>query len=427
MKNLKLLVLITFIIVSCTQPVLKQIRKPSYPTHNEAIGASVRNVNIPMNYFSANDTVAIWSLEFGKALDSPVNYLIEDNLYEKFANKNISTVERDPEMLKRLYAETGYRYTWVIDTLWNLNMLAESPIQRATKIVAYRVLDCGIKSIKPIAVEAGKAGGCCIFAGKAGGCCIFGGGAIMQRMLQRRAETHLGVRIINAKTGDILWSDYISGVAIDTIPPDLLLALGEKRLTQYPHTLPNRALVEQAMVPTPVPGITPAPAAPYYPCYPYPVPPPEVITPRITPGVGVQKFEAAKFRGANNLQWEPWLGFCYTKTGGSFISLAPSLYLNFEDKQLLNISFNLWFDSEGLLAKVMPVKLFEYTGIGIGYTVFHASWRGWDAYELEMPISWGLKYYLTDNLSLTAGMRFHIMLTDDLMSYSALTFGIGIH
>lgn len=414
MKTIRLLPILTLIIVSCTQPVLKEIRKPSYPTHNEAIAASIRNVNIPMTYFSTNDTVAIWSLEFGKALDSPVNYLIEDNLLEKFAKKNITTVERDPDMLKRLYSETGYRYSWIIDSLWSPNMLAESPIQKATKIVAYRVLDCGIKGIEPIMVEAGKGGGC-----------IFGGGTIMQGMLERRAETHLGVRVINAHTGDIIWSDYVTGVAIDTIPPDLLLTLGEKKLTQYPHTLPNRALVEQAIAPAPVPGA--APTTPYYPYYPYPVPP-AAFAPGRAPGLEMPKLEVTKFRGANNFQWGPLLLFYYTKTGGSFISLAPSLHLNFDDKQLFNLSFNLWFDSEGLLAKIMPVKLFEYAGIGIGYTVFHATWRGgWDAFELEMPISWGIKYYLFKNLSLTAGMRHHIMLTDDLRSYSAWTFGIGIH
>jgi hypothetical protein len=359
--------------------------------------------------------VAIWSIEFGKAVDVRVNYLIEDNLLEKFAKKNISIVERDPEILRHLYSESGYRYNYLIDTLWGLNLLTELPLTRATKIVSYRVLDCGIKSIVPIMVEAGKSGGC-----------IFGGGGkIMQSMLQRHAETHLGVRIINAKTGDIIWSDYISGVAIDTIPPELLWSLGEKELARYPHTLPNRALVEAQMAVPSAPGVAPTPAAPYY--YPYPVAP--GVTPAgMAPGFAMPKLEITRFRGANSFQWEPWLTFYYTKTGGSLISFAPSLNLSFKSHfQLFNLSFNLWFDNEGLLAKVMPVKLFEYAGIGIGYTVFHADWRGWDGFELEMPISWGLKYYLTDRLSLNVGMRHHILLTNDLNSYSDWTLGFAIH
>ncbi len=417
MKYLKIISIFLSLFIACTQPVIKEIRKPSYPTHNELIAASIRNVNIPMTYFWTKDTVAIWSLEFGKALDSPVNYLIEDNLLEKFAKNNIGTVERDPDMLKRLYAETGYRYTFVVDTLWNLSMLGESPIQRATKIVTYRVLDCGIKSIEPIEVEAGKAGGCC----------IFGGGAIMKNMLQRRAETHLGVRIINARTGDILWSDYITGVAIDTIPPELLLALGEKKLTQYPHTLPNRSLVEAQMVTPAVTGITPVPIAPYY--YPYPYQAPSrVAPPGMAPTFAMPKLEITKFRGANNLQWEPWLSFYYTKTGGSLVSLAPSLNLAFKSEfQLFNLSFHLWFDSEAMLSKIMPIRLYEYAGIGLGYTVWHADWGRWDAFELDMPISWGIKYYISERFSLTAGMRHHIMLTNDLDGYSSWTFGIGIH
>lgn len=414
MKSLRFISSLIFLFVACTQPVIKEIRKSSYPTHNELIATSIRNANIPMTYFSANDTVAIWSLEFGKALDAPVNYLIEDNLLEKFAKKNISIVERDPEMLKHLYSEAGLRYTHLVDTLWNLNLLSELPLQRATKIVSYRVLDCGMKSIVPIEVKAGRAGGCC----------IFGGGAIMQGMLQRRAETHLGVRIINARTGDILWSDYISGIAIDTIPPELLLALGEKRLNFYPHTLPNRSLVEAQMVVPPAPGITPVPITPYY--YPYPAPS-RVAPPGLAPTFAMPKLEVTKFRGANNLQWEPWLTFYYTKTGGSFISFAPSLNVRFKSGfQLFNLSFNLWFDAEGLLSKVMPIRLYEYTGVGIGYTVFHA-YSNWDFFELEMPFSWGLKYYLFDRLSLTVGMRHHILLTNDLNSYSDWTFGIGLH
>lgn len=416
MKTIKLLIAVSLLCLSCTPTVTKEIRKSAYPTHNELIATSIRETKIPMNFFTAKDTIAIWSIEFGKAVDLPVNYLVEDNLLEKFAKRNIGIVERDPEIIRHFYSESQTRYTYLFDTLWNLNLLAGLPLQRATKIITYRVLDCGIKSIEPIKVEAGKAGGCC----------IFGGGAIMQGMLQRKAETKLAVRIINGRTGDILWSDYVTGEATDTIPPDLLLTLAGKRLTFYPHTLPNRSVVEAQMVAPPVTvGITPVPITPYY--YPSPAPS-RVAPPGMAPGLQMPKLEVTKFRGANNLQWEPWLTFYYTKTGGSLMSLAPSLNVRFEtDFQLFNLSLNLWFDSEALLSKVMPVRIYEYAGIGIGYTVFHADYYGWDGFELEMPISWGVKYYLFDRLSLNAGMRHHILLTNDLNSYSDWTFGIGLH
>ncbi len=183
------------IFLACAPAVTK---KPvTVSTNTEAIIKAIEKIEIPWNLLRAGERVALVSIETEKSKDYPTNYLIEDRLIKKISEKGAIPVERNTKLLPALLLESG-------SSLPNTNLAT------ASKIITYRVLDCGIE-----------------FVPSAGGALI------------RRASAILHIRLEDAKKGNILWLGRVEGKVEDQIPPSFIGELEPPSLIFYDNAMPN--------------------------------------------------------------------------------------------------------------------------------------------------------------------------------------------
>lgn len=211
----------------------KKVRKPVYPTNVELIASSIDKIEIPEWAFKAGEKVAIQSIEWPEPQDSPLDYLIQDQLMRRLYKLKTMPVERDKEILHTLFAESGHKYTYYpkiyIDSIAKK---IKTPLKTADKIFSYRVMECGINYV---AGEQKAKGGCCLGGTSGGG----------SPTMERRAYTSLSCRVTSAKTSRILWAGTLSGLKKDVVPITDLPQLEDMGLRFYAHGLPNIWLIEK--------------------------------------------------------------------------------------------------------------------------------------------------------------------------------------
>ncbi len=183
------------IFLACAPAVTKRVEK--IPTNTELMIKSIDKIEIPWNLISSGERVAVINIETEKSQDYPINYLIEDRLIKKISEKGAIPVERNTKLLAGLLLESG-------SSVPNTNLVS------ASKIITYRVLDCGIE-----------------FTPSAGGSLI------------RRASTILHIRLEDAKKGNILWLGRVEAKVEDQVPPNMLGELEAEPLIFYDNALPN--------------------------------------------------------------------------------------------------------------------------------------------------------------------------------------------
>ncbi|MEO0142884.1 MAG: hypothetical protein ABIL70_08175 [candidate division WOR-3 bacterium] len=195
MKVLLFSLLITSIFLACAPAVVEKPVIP--PTNTEAIIKAIEKIEIPWTLIRAGERIALINIETEKSRDYPINYLIEDRLIKKISEKGAIPVERNTKLLPGLLLESG-------------SSIPGTNLATASKIVTYRVLDCGIE-----------------FVPSAGGALI------------RRASAILHIRLEDAKKGNILWLGRVEGKYEDQIPPSMIGKLEPLPLIFYDNAMPN--------------------------------------------------------------------------------------------------------------------------------------------------------------------------------------------
>lgn len=209
--------------------------------------------------------IAVASLERPDQSDDPVQATVEDALVEAFQTAGLSVVERDPDVLVRLAYQEGrptleYFVTshsprgdrefdprsyatlrlggldsgnvWVFESgpvtghapIEAYSFDAPHPFHAASArikgellselasadaVAAYRVLEAGVQYRNSDQRNRGV------------------------RLIRRHALTRLHVRLVNAKTGDVVWARTVTGEAGDEVLPELLPALEKPGYRYY--------------------------------------------------------------------------------------------------------------------------------------------------------------------------------------------------
>lgn len=221
MKLLMLLVIIGILFLACAPAVSVSPVKPT--TNTEALIKAIEKIEIPWNLIRAGERVALVNIETEKSRDYPINYLIEDRLIKKIGEKGAMPVERNSKLIPALLLESN-------SGVPNSNIIA------ASKIITYRVLDCGIE-FAPLgkSMIRRRSRPCC--------CCLWGYRRIefapLGKSMIRRASAILYIRIEDAKKGNILWLGRVEGKVEDEIPLAMLGELVEPSLIFYDNAMPN--------------------------------------------------------------------------------------------------------------------------------------------------------------------------------------------
>jgi len=131
-------------------------------------------------------TLVIRSMEHEKTLDKPIINMIEDYLVKECLDSRFKLMERDQDVVKKLIKERN-TYSLLNDSL-SLKNYYPSHIKSASYLLAYRVLECGIRTTP-----------------------------INRKSLYREALVRLHIRLINTKTGHIKYVRNIASIQSDEV------------------------------------------------------------------------------------------------------------------------------------------------------------------------------------------------------------------
>jgi hypothetical protein len=205
-----------------------------------------------------NDLIVVRSIESVTSaedyfLDSGVKYVIEDNLITSLLNMGYRVGERDPDIMFELSRESTEKYNLsnlsfrssgkrkteeakapegaTINNFYygdmssntlsksnasineeNIKEVIETDLMAATKLLTYRVLECGINYSK-IELDLNN--------------------------INRHAKTRLHCRLEDTKSGEIISSGIVENELIDKIDESKLKDLEEFHYYFYDHGLPN--------------------------------------------------------------------------------------------------------------------------------------------------------------------------------------------
>lgn len=177
-----------------------------------------------------SDRLVVLSEESPKSLDNNLTVGIETQLIQGLVQHGVSVLERDEDMLLRLIGESSSKYTHVTKNKSSYTGVAASgssggsrlvgqqlagssyssssagamtsgvenwaraeptELPTATKLLTYRVLECGIQR----GLQSRE------------------GGFDEDKLISREAMTVLDIKLVDASTGQITFADRISGVA----------------------------------------------------------------------------------------------------------------------------------------------------------------------------------------------------------------------
>jgi curli biogenesis system outer membrane secretion channel CsgG len=203
--------------------------------------AAAQIVTIPL--IKQNKKYVVMSTEDVNAKDNALNALVEDSLISTLAKGGFIVLERDKDVLLRLayqegnnnlksimlppatkkndatttlpkydlnYGKNAQIVPTKIDNQTGSEVLASSDF-----VLSYRILESGVKYFQ---VEERAEDG--------------------SRQIKRKALVKLSVRIIDSKSGQIIWSDSLSGVEEDIVPKWQVQILEKTGYEFYPYTMP---------------------------------------------------------------------------------------------------------------------------------------------------------------------------------------------
>jgi len=201
--------------------------------------AATQIVTVPL--LKIDKKYVVMSAEQVEKTDAPLNSLIEDCIISSLAKGGFSVYERDKDILVRLAYQEGAdklkSFTLPPSSSTNISELPKYDIDYGQKaqivpskvteklgtdgldaadcVISYRVLESGVKYYK--INENDEAG---------------------YTQVKRIALVKLHIRIIDSKSGKIIWADTLSGVAEDLVSRQLVKYLEKTGYKFYPHTLP---------------------------------------------------------------------------------------------------------------------------------------------------------------------------------------------
>ena len=254
MKNIIYLLLLLFL-SSC---VTQQPTVTYENTNASLIQKSIQNLNTVdklKSNIKKNDKLAIVGVEDYKTGDYSLLATLEDEIIKDFVNKGYNILERDNDMLYRLFSEESSNYKHVNrdkkivrseayqkDNSYlsgnnsnnnaylsgnsssiatssyysqkNYNQQYQSSLQSADKIISYRVIESGI--VYDYDEDDANMG-----------------------EVEREARTILEVRLTDAKTSEILSAITLDGQANDFVKETDISALKNFSYRYYSHTLPK--------------------------------------------------------------------------------------------------------------------------------------------------------------------------------------------
>jgi hypothetical protein len=165
--------------------------------------------------------VAIVSMEDAYTRDVPIVAMIEDNLIQGLYNSGIQVMERDRDLIRWMVRER-FKETFSVvegdlinskDSVsrpYSMNIL-KTQLTSVDYIVAYRVLECGL---------------------------IYTNRDAKQGMTTREGLVRLHVRVLSARTGQILFAKQLDGLYKDAIANELVSALKEFHYSFYSYQYP---------------------------------------------------------------------------------------------------------------------------------------------------------------------------------------------
>jgi hypothetical protein len=257
MKNIFYILVVTFFISSCA------IKGPAVTyekTNASLIQKSIKDLNTLDNLkskISKTDKIVIVGVEDYKTSDYSLLATLEDEIIKEFVVQGYKVLERDNDMVYRLFSEESPNYKYINriksynksnsydlsgSSLFgsandgysraylsgdaysksvsdsysqqNYNQEYKSSLQSADKIISYRVIESGI-----VYNYDNKDAG--------------------MGEVEREARTILELRLTDAKTSEILHAITLDGQANDFIEEVDIRALKEFSYRYYSHTLPK--------------------------------------------------------------------------------------------------------------------------------------------------------------------------------------------
>lgn len=206
--------LIFLVVVGCAPTNKFNIRDEL--NNVEMIEKSSEKLEFPTDYFNEFDRVSLVSLESKIRAVKEVGNLIQDNLMKNFQNHKIPVMEREQKLLKDFFLEQNVQKgedDLAFGTKFNF--------ERSNKIVAYRVLECGLRFEEDL----------------------------KNKSITRHAFTKLRIRIIESNSSHIIWSGIIEGEFSDILP-NYIYHLVNEPLIFYAHGLPAfQYRVKESLVP----------------------------------------------------------------------------------------------------------------------------------------------------------------------------------
>jgi hypothetical protein len=249
MKNTLYLFIVVLFLSSCA------IQGPTVTyekTNASLIQKSIKNLKAVDNLKSKInklDKIAIVGVEDYKTGDYSLLATLEDEIIKEFVTSGYKILERDNDMVYRLFSEESKKYKHVnrvkgakygvsvssksedvnsyylygnsrsnsgssFSEIKNYDQEFQSTLQSADKIISYRVIESGI--IYDYEEKDAKVG-----------------------EVEREARTILEVRLTDAKTSEILLAVTLDGTANDFVNDNDVKALKDFSYRYYSHTLPK--------------------------------------------------------------------------------------------------------------------------------------------------------------------------------------------
>tara|TARA_B110000977_G_scaffold39101_1_gene52445 strand:+ start:4011 stop:4865 length:855 start_codon:yes stop_codon:yes gene_type:complete len=219
-------------------------------TNASLIQKSIKDLK-PLENLKSNikksDKIAIVGVEDYKTGDYSLLATLEDEIIKEFVNGGYKVLERDNDMVYRLFSEESKNYKHInrvkgakygfssynknedynsiygnsqsnarniSSEIKNYDQKFQSTLQSADKIISYRVIESGI--VYDYDEKGAKVG-----------------------EVEREARTILEVRLTDAKTSEILSAITLDGSANDFVKDQDVKALKEFSYRYYSHTLPK--------------------------------------------------------------------------------------------------------------------------------------------------------------------------------------------
>jgi len=249
MKNILYLFIVVLFLSSCA---LKVPTVTYEKTNASLIQKSIKDLNALENLKSKinkSDKIAIVGVEDYKTGDYSLLATLEDEIIKEFVSEGYKVLERDNDMVYRLFSEESKNYKHInrvkgakfgvssynknedynsyylygnsqsnarniSSEIKNYDQKFQSSLQSADKIISYRVIESGI--IYDYDEKDAQIG-----------------------EVEREARTILEVRLTDAKTSEILSAITLDGSANDFVKEQDVKALKEFSYRYYSHTLPK--------------------------------------------------------------------------------------------------------------------------------------------------------------------------------------------